>query len=103
MSESYPDEIKAAKADERRIAKWRRELMAELDDLHNLEEDELKSLISTSAQNIVETERARDADEDLMRKREAAKLAAAPYGDAIKRQKAKIGYAHYLLETMGKA
>jgi hypothetical protein len=72
-------------------------------DLEAMDEAALRKKISNCETNILETDKAREADEDLAELKEQAKEAAAPYNDAKKAQRAIAAYCACLMDERGVA
>lgn len=73
-----------------------------VEEFQALDEEGLHARIVKSGENIYETEKAEEADEDLRALKEDLKEARGPYTDAKKLQKSIASYCYCLLETMGK-
>lgn len=73
------------------------------DTVANLDEIEIKKRISEVALNEHENREAKKADQDLKEKLSAAKFAGAQYSEATKMNRLRIAYAHFILESKGKA
>lgn len=72
-----------------------------IEELDAMGTDDLRIRISKSELNIYETERAREADEELAQLREKVKIMQGPYTDAKKAQTAIIKYCSCLLDQAG--
>jgi len=64
--------------------------------------EELKAIIVKSTKLITNTEKDKDADNDLKTLKEQLKMAMSTYTDIIKLEEAKKRYCVYLLNSQGK-
>jgi len=74
------------------------ELCAELEALDG---DQLKARISLAEAAVAAEEETKAKDDELMRKAEEAKLAKAPYAEAIKYQRQIQRYCHLMRASKG--
>lgn len=72
------------------------------DDAAGWDEDRLRAEVLKASATVQEVERERDADDKLNGAKEIVSDLSVPYRDALKAQKAKIGYALHLLAEAGK-
>lgn len=72
------------------------------DDAEAMSEEELRAVIVESSNNIRTATAEMEDNEGFKAAKEAYKLAAEPFKDAVKAQQAKIAYALHLLEEKGK-
>lgn len=72
-----------------------------IDGIEAADTDELKKKIITFEGHIYDTENAKDADEELLKVREQAKIIAAPYRETKNIETAKIKYCLFVLENRG--
>lgn len=73
------------------------------DDIASKSEEEIRKKISTVALNQVALLEARDLDEDLQQKKEAASVAGAVYREGTTMNKLRIEFCKQVLSDKGKA
>lgn len=72
-----------------------------VDEAAAMDEKQLRAAIVDADTAIREAELARESDEDLKAAKQHAQDLAAPYGDAVNAQRAKVNYCLHLLEERG--
>lgn len=73
-----------------------------MEEVDGFDEAQLRNVIIESNGSISEQEKLRDADEKLKAAKDLAKDLGGAYKDSMKYQNAKIKYAIFNLEKMGK-
>lgn len=95
---------KTKTAEDPRAKSWRKALSdEEFDALNSASKEKLHTYILQAALLLDANVLGQAQDTDLARAKEKAAELAAPYHKIEKRQKARIGYARWLLGTQGAA
>jgi hypothetical protein len=94
----------AQNALEERMFKLRKRIPEGIpEELEALDSEDLKKRIAQCESNILESEKAREADTNLADMKAQAREASAPYREVKKVQRAIAEYAACLLDRSGKA